>query len=35
MLTALEEGVKGGKWYSLMDKVYAVENLRSKRGHVN
>ena len=21
MLTALEEGVKGGKWYSLMDKV--------------
>jgi RNA-directed DNA polymerase len=28
MLTALEEGVKGGKWYSLMDKVYAVDNLR-------
>ena len=23
MLTALEEGVKGGKWYSLIDKVYA------------
>lgn len=22
MLAALEEGVKGGKWYSLMDKVY-------------
>ena len=29
MLTALEEGVKGGKWYSLMDKVYALPNLRS------
>ena len=22
MLTALEQGVKGGKWYSLMDKVH-------------
>jgi hypothetical protein len=21
MLTALEQGVKGGKWFSLMDKV--------------
>jgi RNA-directed DNA polymerase len=29
MLTALEEGVKGNKWYSLMDKVYAMPNLRS------
>jgi RNA-directed DNA polymerase len=29
MLTALEEGVKGGKWYSLMDKVYAKPNLRA------
>jgi len=29
MLTALEEGVKGGKWYSLMDKVYALSNLRA------
>ena len=29
MLTALEEGVKGGKWYSLMDKVYALANLKS------
>jgi RNA-directed DNA polymerase len=27
MLTALEEGVKGGKWYSLMDKVYAPATL--------
>lgn len=24
MLTALEAGVKGGKWFSLMDKVYAL-----------
>jgi len=29
MLAALEEGVKGGKWYSVMDKVYALGNLRS------
>lgn len=28
MLTALEQGVKGGKWFSLMDKVYALANLR-------
>ena len=28
MLTALEEGVLGGKWFSLMDKVYALRNLR-------
>lgn len=29
MLSALEGGVKGGKWFSLMDKVYALPNLRS------
>jgi RNA-directed DNA polymerase len=29
MLSALEEGVKGGKWYSLMDKVYRLPNLMS------
>jgi RNA-directed DNA polymerase len=29
MLTALEEGVRGGKWYSLMDKVCALSNLRA------
>ena len=29
MLTALEQGVLGGKWFSLMDKVYALSNLRS------
>jgi len=28
MLTALEEGVKGGKWFSLIDKVYRLANLR-------
>ena len=28
MWTALEEGVWGGKWFSLMDKVDAVPNLR-------
>lgn len=27
MLAALEQGVKGGKWYSLMDKVYAEATL--------
>ena len=27
MLTALEQGVKGGKWFSLMDKVLSEENL--------
>jgi RNA-directed DNA polymerase len=29
MLTALETGVKGGKWFSLMDKVYALPTLRA------
>jgi RNA-directed DNA polymerase len=29
MLTALEKGVKGGRWYSLMDKVYSKANLRA------
>jgi len=29
MLTALERGVKGGKWFSLIDKVYAMPNLRA------
>jgi RNA-directed DNA polymerase len=29
MLTALEKGVKGGKWFSLMDKVDALANLRA------
>lgn len=27
MLTALENGVKGGVWFSLMDKVFAPKNL--------
>ena len=29
MLTALEEGVKGGKWFSLIDKVYAARTLEA------
>jgi len=28
MLTALDEGVKGGVWFSLIDKVFAERNLR-------
>jgi RNA-directed DNA polymerase len=29
MLTALEEGVKGGKWFSLIDKIHPVRTLRA------
>lgn len=29
MLTALEKGVKGGKWFSLIDKVYSPRNLEA------
>lgn len=29
MLTALEKGVKGGKWFSLIDKVHSIDNLYS------
>jgi len=29
MLTTLVEGVKGGRWYSLMDKVHAERTLRA------
>jgi RNA-directed DNA polymerase len=29
MLTTLAEGVRGGKWYSLMDKVHAERTLRA------
>lgn len=29
MLEALEKGVKGGKWFSLIDKVYAQGNLEA------
>lgn len=34
MLTALEQGVKGGQWFSLMDKVYARRNLEAAYGQV-
>jgi RNA-directed DNA polymerase len=29
MLATLEGGIKGGKWYSLIDKVWKMENLQS------
>ena len=29
MLTALEKGVKGGRWHSLIDKVYSKRNLQA------
>lgn len=29
MLTALVRGVKGGVWFSLIDKVYSMSNLRT------
>ena len=29
MVSALENGVKGGRWYSLMDKVCAPDTLEA------
>jgi RNA-directed DNA polymerase len=34
MLTALEEGVKGGTWFSLIDKVHSRANLFASYGKV-
>ncbi|MEK9143000.1 MAG: group II intron reverse transcriptase/maturase [Nitrospirota bacterium] len=34
MLAALENGVKGGKWFSLIDKVHARRNLAAAFGKV-
>jgi RNA-directed DNA polymerase len=34
MLTALEEGVKGGVWFSLIDKVFLERNLSASYGKV-
>lgn len=34
MLTALEQGVKGGIWFSLIDKVYAPANLAASYAKV-
>jgi RNA-directed DNA polymerase len=34
MLEALNNGVKGGKWFSLMDKVYSSTNLLAAWGRV-
>ncbi len=29
MLTALEQGVKGGKWHALIDRIYSEVNLEA------
>lgn len=34
MLTTLEKGVRGGKWHTLIDKVYAPLNLYAASGNV-
>ena len=34
MLTALETGVKGGKWFSLIDKVHPVRTLNAAYSQV-
>lgn len=34
MLTALEQGVRGGSWFSLIDKVYARSNLNAAMNSV-
>lgn len=34
MLATLERGIKGGKWFSLIDKVWKMENLQSAAGKV-
>jgi RNA-directed DNA polymerase len=34
MVSALDNGVKGGRWYSLMDKVYAPATLTAASGRV-
>jgi RNA-directed DNA polymerase len=34
MVSALDNGVKGGRWYSLMDKVYAPATLMAASGKV-
>ncbi|MCX7424506.1 MAG: reverse transcriptase domain-containing protein [Planctomycetia bacterium] len=34
MLTALRQGVRGGRWHTLIDKVYAPLNLFAASSHV-
>jgi RNA-directed DNA polymerase len=34
MLTTLEQGVRGGRWHTLIDKVYAPLNLYAASGNV-
>ena len=29
MLTTLEQGVRGGRWHTLIDKVYSPQNLKA------
>ena len=35
MLETLERGIKGGQWFSLMDKVWKLENLQSALAQVS
>lgn len=34
MLTALERGIKGGRWHTLIDKVYSDRNLSASYSQV-
>src|SRR5438105_15908364 len=34
MLATLKRGIQGGKWYSLIDKVYKMENLWAAKEQV-
>lgn len=34
MVATLERGIKGGKWYSLVDKVWKLENLQNAAAQV-
>ena len=34
MLTTLEQGVRGGRWHTLIDKVYSPLNLWAASSHV-
>jgi RNA-directed DNA polymerase len=35
MLATLERGIKGGKWFSLVDKVWKMENLQNAAAKVH
>ena len=34
MVATLERGIKGGKWFSLVDKIWKMENLQSAAAQV-